>query len=368
LVMATKITRDAMESYLACHLKGHLKLQGEQGEKSDYEAVMSGRRDGRRRRAGEKLVAREHGGEVLRDIEISTSVLRRGAPLILDARIEDDSFSLRIDGLKRAEGKSRLGDFLYVPILFSPSEKLGREGRALMEMIGLLVGDLQGKQPDWGLLVRGEKLAVGKIHLRVGSRSARRQLQGIQGLLGSGSPPTLVLNDHCQVCEFRSRCHDQAVSDDNLSLLRGMGDKEIRGYARRGINTVTQLAHTFRPRRKGKRVERKGGRRHHALSALAIRDRRIYVFGTPEVPTGPVAIYLDLEGKPDEGFVYLVGMVIVHGEGEEHHSFWANSLEQESHIFGQCLDQIQRFDDFVVYSYGVYEKAFLTRMRKTTDR
>src|SRR4051794_24494425 len=61
-------------------------------------------------------------------------------------------------------------------------------------------------------------------------------------------------------------------------------------------------------------------------------------------------------------------MVIVHGEVEEHHSFWADSPEQESHIFEQCLDQIQRFDDFVVYSYGVYEKTFLTRMRKTTDR
>jgi hypothetical protein len=120
--MAAKITRDALESYLACHLKGHLKLKGEQGHKSDYEALMAGKRAEQRRRAGDKLVAREHGGEVLRDVEISTSVLRRGAPLILDARIEDESLSLRLDGLKRVDGKSRLGDFLYVPILFSPTE------------------------------------------------------------------------------------------------------------------------------------------------------------------------------------------------------------------------------------------------------
>jgi predicted RecB family nuclease len=237
-----------------------------------------------------------------------------------------------------------------------------------MEMIGLLVGDLQGKQPDWGLLVRGENLPVGKIHLKVGSRSARRQLQGIRDLLGPVSPPRLVLNDHCQVCEFRSRCHDQAVGEDNLSLLRGMGEKEVRSYARRGIGTITQLAHTFRPRRKGKRAERKGGRRQHALSALAIRDRRIYVLGTPEIPTGPVAVYFDLEGKPDEGFVYLAGMVIVHGDVEERHSFWADTPEQESLILGQFLDQIERFDDFVVYTYGGYEKSFLTRMRKQADR
>ena len=67
------------------------------------------------------------------------------------------------------------------------------------------------------------------------------------------SPPKLMLNDHCQVCEFRQRCHDQAVQEDNISLLRGMGEKEIKSYARKGIFSVTQLAHTFRPRRKGKK-------------------------------------------------------------------------------------------------------------------
>ena len=38
----------------------------------------------------------------------------------------------------------------------------------------------------------------------------------------------------------------------NLSLLRGMSEKEIKKYNQKGILTVTQLAHTFRPRRKGK--------------------------------------------------------------------------------------------------------------------
>ena len=109
--------------------------------------------------------------------------------------------------------------------------------------------------------------------------------------LGS-EPPPLVLNDHCQVCEFRRRCHDQAVREDNLSLLRGLGEKEVRGYARKGILTLTQLAHTFRPRRKGKRAVPRTHHRYHALQALAIRDKRVYLFGTPEVPAAPVRVYL----------------------------------------------------------------------------
>ena len=54
------------------------------------------------------------------------------------------------------------------------------------------------------------------------------------------SPPKLMLNDHCQVCEFRQRCHAQAVKEDNLSLLRGLGEKEIITLGKKGIFTVTQ--------------------------------------------------------------------------------------------------------------------------------
>ena len=116
------------------------------------------------------------------------------------------------------------------------------------------------------------------------------------------SPPRLILNDHCQVCEFRQRCHDQAVKEDNISLLRGMGEKEIKGYARKGIFTVTQFAHTFRPRRRGRRAPPKENHRYHALQALAVRDKRVYVFGTPQLPDRPRHVYLDIEGNPEEGF------------------------------------------------------------------
>jgi predicted RecB family nuclease len=82
------------------------------------------------------------------------------------------------------------------------------------------------------------------------------------------TPPPLILNAHCQICEFRQRCHDQAVREDNLSLLRGMSEKEMKHHSRKGIFTITRLAHTFRPRRKGKRATPPTQRHDHALHAL----------------------------------------------------------------------------------------------------
>ena len=99
-------------------------------------------------------------------------------------------------------------------------------------------------------------------------------------IVSAESPPKLILNDHCQVCEFRQRCHEEAVQEDNISLLRGVGEKEVKRYARKGIFSVTRLAHTFRPRRKGKKQLQTTHKRHHALQALAIRDKKIYYVGT----------------------------------------------------------------------------------------
>src|SRR5205807_2880755 len=132
--------------------------------------------------------------------------------------------------------------------------------------------------------------------------------------------PSLILNDHCQVCEFRQRCLEQALKEDNINLLRSLGVKEIKNYARKGILTVTQLAHTFRPRRKPRRAAQSSKKRYHALQALAIRDKRIYVFGIPELPARPVAIYLDVESTAEGQFVYLIGMIVVENGSEKRYS------------------------------------------------
>jgi predicted RecB family nuclease len=106
----------------------------------------------------------------------------------------------------------------------------------------------------------------------------------------------MVLNDHCPTCEFSAKCREQALREDNLSLLRGLGQKAITAYARKGILTLTQLAHTFRPRRRGKRSSAPSKKRYFALQALALRDRRVYA---PD-SDWRVRIYLDLEGIPDD--------------------------------------------------------------------
>ena len=53
-----KITKEVLEAHLNCKFKGHLKLVGEVGTRTDYEAMTTAARAASREQAIAKLVAR----------------------------------------------------------------------------------------------------------------------------------------------------------------------------------------------------------------------------------------------------------------------------------------------------------------------
>ena len=241
--MARKITREILESYITCKTKGYLKLTGQQGVKSDYETLLTEMRAEVRLAAIDKIIARHPGEEIPRNIPLTTSALKQGASFLLDATLDDDSVSLAFDGLKRVDGPSKLGDYHYIPMIFHEGRQIRDEQRILLELHGLLLSRLQGQMPVNGIIWHSKECKARRVRLNADLRKTERLLRDLKEMCSAESPPKLMLNDHCQVCEFRQRCHAQAVQEDNLSLLRGMEEKEISRENKKGIFTVTQLSH-----------------------------------------------------------------------------------------------------------------------------
>jgi predicted RecB family nuclease len=170
-------------------------------------------------------------------------------------------------------------------VLFYAGCQVHKAQRTLLEMLGLLLSRVQGKAPSSGIIYHGSECTARIVRFSPNLKAAETLLGEITRVQRSEAAPNLLLNDHCDVCEFRTQCRAQAIKEDSLSLLRGLGEREIKNYSRKGVFTLTQLAHTFRPRRKGKRSERGSKHRYHALQALAIRDKTIYLLGAPNVPS-----------------------------------------------------------------------------------
>jgi predicted RecB family nuclease len=301
-IVATKITRDIIESYLNCKYKGHLKLAGGSGTFSDYEATTRAERTTSREQAITTLVARFGKGDAYRGTLLTAASLKQAAPLLADADLEDDGRSLRIDALKQAGGASELGDYHYLPVLHIHGNKVGRREKILLAVFGLALARVQGLRPAEGRVASGPEARLGKVCLDAKLYRQAEQVLGELGALQAGSQtPRLTLNRHCQVCEFRQACHARAVKDDDLSLLRGMSEREVNRQNSKGIFTVRQLSYTFRVRRRSKRAKKRTCPRpcryRHSRSA---RTRSTSTATTP-FPPRPRASTWTLRATPTGG-------------------------------------------------------------------
>jgi predicted RecB family nuclease len=177
--MAMKITSDTLESYLQCKYKAHLKLANEQGVKSEYESLLLESRKQVCLAAADKL-SRSKKGDVERGLAITLEVLKRGVPLLLDISVEDENFSVCFDALQKEAGPSLLGNFHYIPILFHHAEKPSRSQKDLLELYGLIIGDLQGKYPGSAVLIYGQSCNLRRFRLKPNSENARQTMQRIR--------------------------------------------------------------------------------------------------------------------------------------------------------------------------------------------
>lgn len=359
--MSGPITRQVLEDFIQCKYKAFLRLSGKSGAKSSYEELNNECRSRLRQKAIQILLTKYSELETPRGLQVTPDVLKSSASLLLEGTIECDEFSVQVDGLIRRASSSH-----HLPVLFDVAGQPEKVQRSMLELQGLILATLQGKAPEWGVWMKGPSCDIRKIKLR-GGAEARRSLQELRELSGSGKPPRLMLNSHCQVCEFQSRCHSEATAKDDLSLLRGMGPKEVLKYGRRGIFTVTQLSYTFRPGRYCRQSEARKPPHQHALQALAIRDKKVYVLGTPELIDSTVRIYFDVEGDPERNLGYLLGMIVESGQTEERFSLWADSEADEARIFFDFLHIVERYPDARLFCYGSYEGAFLRKLAMSQD-
>jgi predicted RecB family nuclease len=152
-----------------------------------------------------------------------------------------------------------------------------------------------------------------------------------------------------------------------------MTGKERAKCNSKGISTITQLSYGYRPRRR-KRTNPNAehsakSARHavpvdHRLKALAIKKNQIHIVGAPSLKFDGTPTFLDVEGMPDRGFYYLIGLRFESGGDHMERSFWADEFDGERTIWESCLQELKAIGNPQIVSYGAYEARFLRHMRE----
>ena len=400
------ITPSLFEAHLKCPTKCWLRAAGESASGNPYAEWVHTGQESYRVDAANRLMAgttaddcapspgssrREEAHSSVEDLKgarwlLAVDVLMRfklrssrgneaqtssSQPAIHDAKGIDQSLLTsaatnvepRLHAVERVPSEGRGKAAQFIPIRFIYRNKLTKDDKLLMAFDAFVLSEMLGREVSLGKIIHGDDHATHMVKVSTLANEVRKRLEKITTLLSSQSPPDLVLNRHCAECEFQARCRQKALETDDLSLLSSMSAKERQKLRGKGIFTVTQLSYTFRPRRRPRRQRDKREKYHHSLKALAIREKKIHIVGSPELKIEGTPVYLDVEGLPDRDFYYLIGLRIGSGDSAVQHSLWADTVADEGKIWREFLAILETVEKPVLIHYGSYETTFLNEMK-----
>jgi predicted RecB family nuclease len=358
------ITNDLVEAFLKCPTKCFLRSCGEAGAGNAYAAWVRTKNNVFRIEGTKRLVA----GVAPEKCAIVTQAMGSPKPVQwqvgLDFAVQSQNLQCSCHAVEQIPSAGRGRTAQFIPIRFEFRNKLNRDDKLLLAFDTRVLSEVLNREVGLGKIVHGETYATLKVKTSALASDIHKLTAEIGTLLASPSPPDLVLNRHCAECEFQDCCRQKAIEKDDLSLLSGMTEKERTNFNRKGIFTVTQLSHTFRPRRRPQGSKDKRERYHHSLKALAIRKNKIHIIGSPEVKIEGTPVYVDIEGLPDRDFYYLIGIRLKAGDSVVHHSLWADSPSDEGSIWRDFLSKLIEVENPVLVHYGSFETVFFKRMRQ----
>jgi predicted RecB family nuclease len=295
---------------------------------------------------------------------LKAATWRLATNLAAHAQMNSCVLESEVHAVERAPSKGRGRPPQFIPIRFIFANKLGEDDKLLLGFDAFVLSEVARHEISFGKIIHGDDHSALKVKTAALSGEVRKCIERIAGLLSSPTPPDLVLNRHCGECEFQTRCRQKAIETDDLGLLTNITKKERKKFRDKGIFTVTQLSYTFRPRRRPKRMRDKREKYYHSLKALAIREKKIHIVGSPELKVEGTPIYFDVEGLPDRDFYYLIGVRIGSGNSAVHHSLWADTAADEGKIWREFLGILATVEKPVLIHYGSFETTFLKSMRQ----
>jgi predicted RecB family nuclease len=352
------VTSCLLQAFMACPTKCYLLYAGEIPAGGEYTNWVIARRESYRQAAILNLTAHASKASIA-SLELGLS---KDAPwqFAVEKIVSAQGWEAGIAMIQRIPHEGAASQF--IPISFVAANKLSASDKTMAAYEAIALAKALGTKVGGSKIVHGDKRATFSIKASTFSRDVHRKVSQVFALLSAASPPELILNRHCPECGFQGRCRKNAVEKDDLSLLSRLTDKDRARFRSKGIFTVSQLAYTFRPRRRSKRLASRPERYHHALKALAIREHKTHIVGTAKLGMEGTPIFLDVEGLPDRDFYYLIGVRVEEPGRTIHHVLWADSEADEKRIWDEFIDIVSDSDHPILFHYGSFEKAFLRKM------
>ncbi len=357
------IGNETIESFLKCKLKAYKQFDRKENRNSEYEELLSQIKFNNKKKYIECNI-KKRDLDISSDLDLSEWSKITKPLVIIDASARNTYFYLKFDFLSILFNDSN--DFNIIPEWIIAQEKITPLIKYKFAAICLLLNKLMGKDTVNSFkIIYGKYLKTSTFKLEIYLRNSKDILEQITKLINAKKTPEFWQCKYCNTCYYQIDCKKSLLERGDLSLLGGISQKEINKIKSTGIFSIYQFSFTYKPRKSRKSTSPE--RLNYALKALAIKENRIYVNKIPTIPESDTQIYLDIEALTDEGFIYLIGVVIIKENEVNRYSFWADLWQNQEQLLKDFFALLAKHKDYKIYHYGNYELIFFNRINKNLD-
>ncbi len=271
------------------------------------------------------------------------------------------------DVLEKCKGKSIFGDYHYTVREIKVATNIKTEHKLQAAFYTFILGKIQQRTPDFFSITNGKQLTVKYPYLECVDlllqciRDARKICDGYK-------PPAIYGGS---ISPWINHANEIAISNNDISLIQGMGKSKRDILVNAGFNNVNDIAKSSPTQlEKIDKIGKITAKKYHD-SARSISENIHIQKSKVELPVNSTEIFLDLEGLnplfDDSISDYLIGVLVRKDDKENYYSFVAENKREDLMLYN-FIDFLNRQQDFIIYHWHHYEKNHLLNLLTKYDK
>ena len=299
-------------------------------------------------------------GDAEADFAVTFELMKKGVDYIYQGTLMDGDWVGRPDILKKIDGNSDFGDWMYMPIDVKSAHVIQKYHRLQLMFYAVLLEKVQGTFPALGTIINSDSI---EHDIELGEdvtefETITEELENIR----AGEKPDPVLRKSCfDVGVWGDLCEHDAKSSHDIAQLYNVDIKKLKALRELGIRTIEDAAEMdvtdLDGRAKGLRAH---GLHVAKMQAQSLLRKQVIVRKVEPLDEPELEIHFDIESDPPNDTDYLFGFLIRTKEKTEYKAFVAKRLEDEEKMWKEFLDWIATLDKpYHVVHYASYEKVRL---------
>jgi len=297
---------------------------------------------------------------------------------------QDTNAEIRPQLLVKTKGKSKWGQYKYLPAVYKLGHKTTKEHLFDLAFSSILLESFQESKIEKGLVISSfdKKVNVEEIYL---NKKLRRKvlnvLLSLNECLEGFMPEITQDRKKCTICSWQKFCDKEAKENGYLTDIDGIGFKTASLLTTNGISDTQTLA-SYSEKQLGEKLSKFNDQKYEKAS-LFVKQAQAYISGEPyrilnknytndiqkKIRSG--FFIFDIESNPDDKHDFLYGFLKINNlstKNEEHiYKPLLNLKNNKRESYSKIIKILFTEKEWPVLHYGETEKIAIINIAKNLN-